>query len=44
MLPSYAHDDAALEATLTGVDRALGKLAAAERSNDFQRYIEIPLL
>ena len=44
MLPSYIHDDAALEATLAAVDRALGKLAAAERSNDFERYIEIPLL
>jgi glutamate-1-semialdehyde aminotransferase len=44
MLPSYTHDDSALETTLAAVDRALGKLAAAERANDFARYIEIPLL
>jgi glutamate-1-semialdehyde 2,1-aminomutase len=44
MLPSYTHDDSALETTLAAVDRALGILAAAERANDFARYIEIPLL
>lgn len=44
MLPSYAHDDVALETTLAAMDRALGKLAVAERSDDFDRYIEIPLL
>jgi len=44
MLPSYVHDEAALQATLAAVDRALRKIAAAERSNDFERHIEIPLL
>jgi glutamate-1-semialdehyde 2,1-aminomutase len=44
MLPSYAHDEAALEATLAAVDSALKKLAAAERSDNFNRYIRIPLL
>jgi glutamate-1-semialdehyde aminotransferase len=42
MLPSYAHDDAASEAALAAVRRALGVVARAERQDDLERSLEIP--
>jgi glutamate-1-semialdehyde 2,1-aminomutase/spore coat polysaccharide biosynthesis protein SpsF len=44
MLPSAAHDGLVLGQTLTAVGAALEVVAHAERSADFNRYIEIPLL
>jgi len=44
MLPSYAHSDHVLEATLEALSLALEKVAIAERDNAFHRYVEIPLL
>ena len=42
MLPSYAHETAALTSALTGVRRALAVVARAEREDRFDRYLEIP--
>jgi glutamate-1-semialdehyde 2,1-aminomutase len=42
MLPSYAHDDAVLDQTLCAIATAMEVVAAAERSGDFDRYLEIP--
>jgi glutamate-1-semialdehyde 2,1-aminomutase len=42
MLPSYAHDEAALEFTLAAVGRALEAVAEAEASDTFHQRIEIP--
>ena len=44
MLPSFAHDDAILTATLAAVRNALGTVAQAEREGDFDRYLELPPL
>jgi glutamate-1-semialdehyde 2,1-aminomutase len=44
MLPSYAHDDCVLQATLGALRLALEKVLIAEREDAFHRYIEIPLL
>lgn len=44
MLPSYAHDPAALEQTLAAVEGALDMIARAELKNNFEHYIEIPLI
>jgi len=42
MLPSLAHDDAVLTATLGAVRGALGLVAQADREGDFDRYLELP--
>jgi glutamate-1-semialdehyde 2,1-aminomutase len=42
MLPSYAHDAAALEGAVDAVRHALGVVARAEREDDLERYLEIP--
>ena len=44
MLPSYAHDDAILNQTTAVIGKALDITAGADRRNDFDRYIEIPLI
>ena len=44
LLPSYAHDDAALEQLLRAVDSALDVVARAQREDAFDRYLEIPPL
>jgi hypothetical protein len=44
MLPSYAHDDAALSATLDAAGRALRAVAAAGGVDDLRRAVEIPLV
>jgi glutamate-1-semialdehyde aminotransferase len=43
MLPSYAHDDVALEQTLDRTGKALEVVAMADRTEDWDRYLEIPL-
>jgi glutamate-1-semialdehyde 2,1-aminomutase len=42
MLPSYAHDAAAMQTTLAGMQRALGVVAEGIRRDDLERRIEIP--
>ena len=44
MLPSYAHDDRVLQATLEAFGLALEKVGMAERDDAFHRCLEIPLL
>lgn len=44
MLPSYAHDDAVLDRTVSSVGKALDIVASAERKNNFDQFLEIPLL
>ena len=44
MLPSYAHDEPALERTLSAIGNALDVVAIADRKNELDRYLEIPLL
>ena len=44
MLPSFAHGEAVLTATLAAVRDALGTVAQAERERDFDRYLELPPL
>jgi glutamate-1-semialdehyde aminotransferase len=44
MLPSYAHDDATMEITLSAASRALKVVAETEMKNDFEKHIEIPLV
>ncbi len=44
MLPSYAHDEAVMGETLEAMGETLERLAHAERQNNFERYLEIPLL
>jgi glutamate-1-semialdehyde 2,1-aminomutase len=44
VLPSYAHDDAILARTLEAAGAALEKVAWAERTGDYDRLLEIPLL
>ena len=44
MLPSYAHDDDVLAQTLQRVGTALEVIAWAERTGDYDRLIEIPLI
>jgi glutamate-1-semialdehyde 2,1-aminomutase len=44
MLPSYAHGDPVLQATLEAFGLALERVALAEREDAFHRYLEIPLL
>ena len=44
MLPSYAHDDPVMDHTIEAMGEVLERVAHAERQNDFERYLEIPLL
>jgi glutamate-1-semialdehyde 2,1-aminomutase len=44
MLPSFAHDDAVLSATLAAVRNALSVVAQADREGDLDRYLELPPL
>lgn len=44
MIPSYAHNEAALEQTIASVERAVDRITRADLNNDFERYIEIPLI
>ena len=44
MLPSYAHDEAVMGETLEAMGETLERLAHAERQNNFEQYLEIPLL
>jgi glutamate-1-semialdehyde 2,1-aminomutase len=44
MLPSYAHDALVLDETVQAIGEALERVARAERQNDFERHLEIPLL
>jgi glutamate-1-semialdehyde 2,1-aminomutase len=44
MLPSYAHGDHVLQATLEAFGLALERVGMAEREDAFHRYLEIPLL
>jgi glutamate-1-semialdehyde 2,1-aminomutase len=44
MLPSYAHDEPALERTLSAMGNALDVVATADRKNEIDRYLEIPPL
>jgi glutamate-1-semialdehyde aminotransferase/predicted aldo/keto reductase-like oxidoreductase len=44
MLPSYAHDDEALQRTIAAFARALEVVAYADRRDDLHRHIELPLL
>jgi glutamate-1-semialdehyde 2,1-aminomutase len=44
MLPSYAHDDTALQATLDAAGRALRAVAAAGGEDGLRRAVEIPLV
>jgi hypothetical protein len=44
MLPSFAHDQGVLTATLAAVRSALGVVAQAGRRGDFDRYLELPPL
>ena len=44
MLPSYAHDERALEQSALAFDRALRSLAAAEAGDRLEQALEIPLL
>lgn len=44
MLPSYSHDPVVLHRTLEAIGTALEVVATAERTSDYDRYIEIPLL
>jgi glutamate-1-semialdehyde aminotransferase len=44
MLPSYAHDDEALQRTIRAFARALEIVAHADRRDDLHRHVEIPLL
>ncbi|MFZ2053171.1 MAG: hypothetical protein WAU81_03140, partial [Candidatus Aminicenantales bacterium] len=44
MLPSYAHDEATLEKTLSAIGAALEVVAKAEKTNSYDQFIEIPLL
>jgi glutamate-1-semialdehyde aminotransferase len=42
MLPSLAHDEEAVAATVSAFDRALVTLARAIADDAFARYLEIP--
>jgi glutamate-1-semialdehyde aminotransferase len=42
MLPSYAHDDGVLAATLAAMRHALGTVARADATDDLDRRLEIP--
>jgi hypothetical protein len=44
LLPSVAHDDAALDETERAFDRVLRTLAEATESDGFAAYLEIPPL
>ena len=44
MLPSYAHGDHVLNATLEAVGLALEKVDISEREDACHRYVEIPLM
>jgi glutamate-1-semialdehyde aminotransferase len=44
MLPSYAHDEHVLRQTLEVIGAALEVVAVGERTGDYHRYIDIPLL
>lgn len=44
MIPSYAHDNKVLENTISAVEKAVDVITTAERKNDFERYIEIPMI
>ncbi|MBT3255534.1 MAG: aminotransferase class III-fold pyridoxal phosphate-dependent enzyme [Deltaproteobacteria bacterium] len=44
MLPSYAHDDLIMEKTLEAMGETLERIAHAEKQNNFERYLEIPIL
>jgi len=42
MLPSYAHDDGVLAATLAAMRHALGAVARADATDDLDGRLEIP--
>jgi glutamate-1-semialdehyde 2,1-aminomutase len=42
MLPSFAHDNQALEETIDAFQHALGMVALAARENGYAKYLEIP--
>lgn len=44
MLPSYAHDEEVMVKTLEAMRETLERVAHAERQNNFERYLEIPIL
>ena len=44
MLPSYAHDDLIMKQTIEAIGETLERVAHAERRNDFESYLEIPIL
>ncbi len=44
MLPSRAHDALALDRTVQAIGETLERVAHAHRRNDFERYLEIPLI
>lgn len=44
MLPSYAHDDAALAETLVAMRQALAIVTRATREDALDRYLEIPII
>lgn len=44
MLPSYAHDEEVMGKTLEAMGEALERVAYAEKQNNFERYLEIPIL
>ena len=44
MLPSYAHDDQTMDNTIEAMGETLERVAHAERQNDFERYLEIPII
>jgi glutamate-1-semialdehyde 2,1-aminomutase len=44
MLPSYAHDTVILGRTLDAIGSALEVVSRAERTGDYERYLQIPLL
>ncbi|MCG6880325.1 MAG: aminotransferase class III-fold pyridoxal phosphate-dependent enzyme [Deltaproteobacteria bacterium] len=44
MLPSYAHDDLIMKQTIEAIGETFERVAHAERCNDFESYLEIPVL
>jgi len=44
VLPSYAHDAAVMRQTIDAMGTALEVVATAERTGDYDRHLEIPLL
>lgn len=44
MIPSYAHEEEVLERALSIIGKTLESVAEAERKDDFDSRLEIPLL